>query len=74
MTRFKTGDLVVATHRALNRHIGKVGAVHAVSRVSVEVIFLQPTTNGERITALFEDELILLTETKLDKLPYDIVP
>lgn len=74
MHRFKTGDFVVATHRALNRYIGKVGVVHAVSRVTVEVVFLQPTANGERITALFEDELILLTETKFDKLPYDIVP
>lgn len=74
MNNFKTGDIVVVTHRAINRYIGKVGTVHAKHGIMTEVIFLQPTERGERAGMLFSDELVLLTETALDKLPYDLVP
>lgn len=71
---FQAGEFVVATHRALNRHIGKVGIVLGQSNSMVEVMFLQPMENGERRAVMFEDELILLTDTKLDKIPYNLVP
>lgn len=80
MTRFKSGDLVVITHLGSNRFIGKVGVLEHISpnvdpgTLSHLVRFLQPTDRGERTHMFSEDELAKLTETKLDKLPYDLVP
>lgn len=71
---FKAGEFVVATHKAMTRHIGKVGVVLGQSNSMVEVRFLQPTENGERRAVMFVDELVHLTDTKLDKLPYNLVP
>lgn len=80
MSRFKTGDFVVATNRASLRFIGKVGVVTEIDSITDPrvtghtVRFLQPTDRGERTGVFFADELVLLTDTKLDKIPYNIVP
>ena len=71
---FQAGEVVVANHRALNRHIGKVGVVLGPPSTTVEVMFLQPMENGERRATMFTDELVPLTDTALDKIPYDLVP
>lgn len=80
MSRFKTGDFVVATNRASLRYIGKVGVVVIVDSITDPrvtghtVRFLQPTDRGERTEVFFADELIHLSDTKFDKIPYDLVP